>query len=116
MFVRRKPNRSGSVSVQVIDKSEGYRVVKTIGSAQEPAEINRLIELGKAFIARQSGQYSLFPQEEHNNAVVLDFVQSLSNASIRTVGPELIFGRLFKKQQILLQMDAEQQQLFDLIH
>jgi transposase len=95
MFVRRKPNRSGSVSVQVIDKSEGYRVVKTIGSAQEPAEINRLIELGKAFIARQSGQYSLFPQEEHNNAVVLDFVQSLSNASIRTMGPELIFGRLF---------------------
>jgi len=95
MFVRKKPNRSGSVSVQIIDKSEGYRVLKTIGSSQEPAEIQRLVELGKAFIERQRGQYSLFPEEEQQNAVVLDFVQSLSNASIRTMGPELIFGRLF---------------------
>ncbi len=34
MFVRKKQNTSGSVSVQVIDKSGGYRVVKTIGSAK----------------------------------------------------------------------------------
>ena len=31
MFVRKKRNKSGSVSVQVIDKSNGYHVVKTIG-------------------------------------------------------------------------------------
>jgi len=95
MFVREKPNKSGSVSVQVIDKSDGYRVVKTIGSAHDADELNRLVEVGKSFIARQSRQYCLFPKDEHDNAVILDFVQSLSNASIRTVGPELIFGRLF---------------------
>ena len=95
MFVRKKPNKSGSVSVQVIDKSNGYRVIKTIGLARDTDEVNRLVEVGKTFIARQSKQYSLFPKDEHDNAVVLDFVQSLSNASIRTVGPELIFGRLF---------------------
>lgn len=95
MFVREKSNRSGSISIQVIDKSDGYRVVKTIGSARDPAEVARLVEVGKAFIARQGKQYSLFPKDEHDNAVVLDFVQSLRNASIRTLGPELIFGRLF---------------------
>ena len=95
MFVRKKPNKSGSVSVQVINKSDGYRVVKTIGSANDPDEVNRLVEVGKSFIVRHSRQYSLFPKDEHDNAVVLDFVQSLSNASIRTVGPERIFGRLF---------------------
>jgi transposase len=95
MFVRKKRNKSGKVSVQVIDKTQGYRVVKSIGVAKEPEEIERLVELGKAFIARQSNQYSLFPQDEHDNAVVLDFVETLRNASIRTVGPELIFGRLF---------------------
>jgi len=95
MFVRQKPNRSGSVSVQVIDKSNGYRVVKTIGSAREPEKINRLVELGELFIARQSRQYSLFPADQHDSAVILDFVQTLENAAIRTVGPELIFGRLF---------------------
>jgi len=95
MFVRQKRNKSGRVSVQVIDKAEGYRVVKTIGVAGDPNEIGRLVELGNAFIERQSKQYLLFPQDEHDNAVVLDFVRTLENASVRTVGPELIFGRLF---------------------
>ncbi len=95
MFVRKKPNPSGSVSVQVIDKSGGYRVVKTIGTAHGPQDVERLVELGRLFIARQSRQYSLFPADERDNAAVLAFVQTLGNASIRTVGPELIFGRLF---------------------
>ncbi len=95
MFVRRKPNRSGSVSVQVIDKSNGYRVVKTIGSARDPEEVGRLVELGDLFIAGRRKQYSLFPADQRDNAVILDFVQTLENAAIRTVGPELIFGRLF---------------------
>jgi len=95
MFVRQKRNSSGSISVQVIDKSDGYRVVKTIGVARDPVDVARLVELGELFIRRQSGQYDLFPDNQHDNAVILDFVQTLGNASIRTVGPELIFGRLF---------------------
>ena len=95
MFVRKKRNKSGSVSVQVIDKSRGYQVVKSIGSARDPAEIARLVELGELFITRRRSQYSLFPEGQHDNAVILEFVDHLRNASIRTLGPELIFGRLF---------------------
>ena len=95
MFIRKKPNKSGSISVQVIDKSNGYRVVRTIGSARDPVEIERLVERGQCFITRQEKQYTLFPEEQHDNAVILDFVEHLCNASIRTLGPELIFGRLF---------------------
>jgi len=95
MFVRRKPNRSGSVSVQVIDKSNGYRVVKTLGAARDPQQVERLVELARLFIARRRRQYCLIPADERDNAAVLDFVQTLCNASIRTIGPELIFGRLF---------------------
>jgi transposase len=95
MFVRQKPNKSGSISVQVIDKSDGYRVVKTMGTATDPVEVARLVELGKLFIARRHGQYDLFPESQRDSAVILDFVDTLSNASIRTVGPELVFGRLF---------------------
>jgi len=61
MFVRKKPNPSGSVSVQVIDKSSGYRVVKTIGTARDLQDVQRLVELGRLFIARHSRQYALFP-------------------------------------------------------
>jgi len=63
MFVRRKANASGSVSVQVIDKSNGFRVVKSLGVARDPGEVGRLVEQGRAFIARQSNQYALFPPE-----------------------------------------------------
>jgi transposase len=38
----------------------------------------------------------------------MDFVQSLSNASIRTMGPELVFGRLFDE----IGFDAIPEQLF----
>jgi len=108
MFIRKKQNKSGSISVQVISKSNGYRVLKTVGVSREPQEIERLVELGKVFITRQNNQYSLFPQDEHDNAVVLDFVRTLRNASIRTIGPELIFGRLFDE----IGFDAIGEQLF----
>ncbi len=43
MFIRAKKNQSGTVSVQVIDKSSGsYKVVKTIGSSLDQDEITRL--------------------------------------------------------------------------
>lgn len=60
-----------------------------------PAEIDRLIALGKAFIEGRTRQFSLFPKDETCNATILDFISRLQNGHIRTVGPELIFGRLF---------------------
>lgn len=97
MFVRKKKNASGSVSVQVIDKTDGYRVVKTIGSANSPDEIGRLVALGKAFIDSRKKQFSLFPKEEARNATVLDFISRVKSSHIRTIGPELIFGKLFDR-------------------
>lgn len=95
MFVRKKRNKSGSVSVQVIDKTKAYRVLKTIGSSKDPEEISRMVEIGKVFIARRSKQYSLFPKEQKSNAAVLDFVRHVQYSQIRTVGPELILGKIF---------------------
>jgi len=88
MFVRKKHNKSGSISVQVIDKTNGYRMVKTIGSSKDLHEIRQMVELGNFWVARQSKQYELFPRDEHGNAV-LDFVKTLQNAQIRAVGPSL---------------------------
>ncbi len=95
MFVRKKRNKSGNISVQVIDKSDGYRVAKTLGSSRDPHEVQRLVKLGKLFISRQEGQYLLFPEDDKSRAAIESFVDNLRNASIRTKGPELIFGHLF---------------------
>lgn len=108
MFVRKKRNQSGTISVQVIDKSEGFRVIKTIGSSRDPAEVQRLVELGNLFIENQRDQYSFFFGNPHDRAVIDSFVQQLGNASIRTLGPELIFGRLFDE----IGFDAIPEKLF----
>lgn len=40
MFVRKKKNKSGVISIQVIEKSKGkYKVLKTIGSSSRDLEI-----------------------------------------------------------------------------
>jgi hypothetical protein len=48
MFVRKKPNKSGVISIQVIDKSSGkYKLIKTIGSSSDPKIVEQLYKQGK---------------------------------------------------------------------
>jgi transposase len=94
MFLRKLKNRSGSISVQIISKSSGkYKVVKTIGSSNSEQEILKLTCLAKQEIERLSNQSKLFISE--NDTIVEQVFSTLNNASIRTVGPEIIFGKIY---------------------
>ena len=94
MFLREKKNKSGSISIQIIQKLRGrYKVLQTIGSGRSEQEIVRLTCLGKQEIERLSNQPGLFVLE--NDLQVEQVFSNLSNASIRTVGPEIIFGKLY---------------------
>jgi len=51
MFIRKKPNKSGLVSIQVIDKSSGkYKMIKTIGSSSDGNQIEQLVREGELWI------------------------------------------------------------------
>lgn len=94
MFIREKRNSSGSVSVQIISKSTGkYKVVKTIGSSSNEQEIIKFVYLGQQEIERISCQPKLFVSE--NDTMVEHVFSLLNNADIRTVGPEIIFGKIY---------------------
>jgi len=94
MFVRSKKNASGSVSIQIISKSRGrYKVVKTLGSATTRHEIERLTQLAQHEIERLSEPLSLFLSSD--DVLVEKVFESLHNSSIQTVGPELVFGKIF---------------------
>ncbi|MFC3563765.1 hypothetical protein [Pedobacter jamesrossensis] len=57
MFVRQKKNKSGVVSVQVIDKSSGkYKVIKTLGSSSSISRVEMLVKEGEHWIKSQLGQ------------------------------------------------------------
>ena len=66
MFVRRKPNRTGTVSVQVISKQRGkYQVLRSFGVGRTEQELVRLEELARDFIHEQSGfAGALFDEED----------------------------------------------------
>lgn len=94
MFVRKKPNKSGSVSVQIIDKSSGrYIVHSTRGSSSDEAEIAFLVKKAKQAILSISKQGVLPFDREAELEFVDTFVNHLDSFSL--VGPELLLGRIF---------------------
>ena len=94
MFVRQVKNRSGSVSVQVICKSRGrYKVVKTVGCATTQQEIELLESRAFEEIEKLTGAPKLFGFAI--DQVVENSFSRLSNVSVRVIGPELVFGRIF---------------------
>lgn len=92
VFVRRKPNKSGLVSIQVIDKSSGkYRVAVTIGSSSDPKELDKLIEQAQNWINQQMGLLSLDLDDSARKAdEIFDGIKA-----IKPVGTDLLLGKLF---------------------
>ncbi len=94
MFIRKNRNRTGSHPVQIVPKSSGkYKLIKTIGSGRTEQELQKLTYLAKQELERLSQQPKLFISEM--DSIVESVFSTMDNASIRTVGAELIFGRIY---------------------
>lgn len=94
MFIRKKLNPSGSISIQLIQKINGRnKILKIIGCATSKQEIEKLVNLARQEMDSLCGQGKLFVSEKET-AIEKAF-SSLNNANIRTVGPEIIFGRIY---------------------
>ncbi len=97
MFIRKKKNKSGTVSVQIIDKTAGYKVVKTIGSSINSDKISQFVKKARQFIYTNQGNQAVFSFETRTNQAIKQFLRQLSNGQIRVIGPELILGTLFDR-------------------
>lgn len=94
VFVRKKPNKSGRVSVQVIDKSQGkYSVIKTIGSSKDPRQVQAFELEGEHYISSLTKQSAINFEIEKERVIIDLFFKGLH--AIRLVGPELLLGKLF---------------------
>lgn len=94
MFIRKKPNKSGKVSVQVIEKTKGkYKVVKTIGSSSVNAEVERLVTQGEEWIKNYKGVLAIpFNDEEQVAEAVLGNVENITVS-----GTELLLNKIFNE-------------------
>jgi transposase len=94
MFVRKKPNKSGLTSVQIIDKSSGnYKVVKTIGSSSDSDQLLLLVKKAKLEIDNITKQGRLLFEKSEEVEFIDTFVNQIESLSL--VGPELLLGKIF---------------------
>lgn len=95
MFIRENKNRSGSISVQVIEKIKGsYKIIYSAGVGESREEIERLKIKAQQFIDSKLGMASLFFEPE--DLLIETFVASLSNESLRIIGPQKVLTPLYK--------------------
>lgn len=107
MFVRKKKNKSGVISIQVIDKSSGkYQVVKTIGSSGCPAEIDQLFQKGHDYIQTYQGQQTINYHEGNFKEVVKSSIKGINvegiNLLLGSIYALIGFGQL--KNELLKQL------------
>lgn len=94
MYVRKKKNKSGVISVQIIDKSRGsYKVFQTIGSSSDAEQIEALYKKAKQEISIIKNQSSLLFEEDNELDYINTFMNGIENLSL--IGPELLLGKLF---------------------
>ena len=110
MFIRKKNNPSGIISVQIIDKSKGrYEVLKTIGSSADVTKIKDLIQQAKSWISAHKGEQDIFQVYDKviEERQVTDYI--LNNIeNIMLNGVELILNQVFQQ----IGFDANKDDIF----
>jgi transposase len=92
MFIRQKKNKSGLVSIQIIDKSNGkYKVAKTIGSSSDAIVLRGLMAEAELWVQQKLGLLELdFVQSD---LLLEQFINGIQQ--IKIAGIELLLGKLF---------------------
>jgi hypothetical protein len=94
MFIRKKRNKSGSISVQIIDTSGQHdRLVKTIGSTNDSKQLQELLKQAHVFITHYTHQEEIEFVYHEDTKFIDGLKTGLKN--IQMVGPELILGKIF---------------------
>jgi transposase len=92
MFVRQKKNKSGVVSIQVIDKSFGkYKVLKTIGSSTDLIQIDKLIAEARNYIKeiKRMNEFDF----SNSNQLIQNVLENIT--ALKLSGIDLVLGKIF---------------------
>jgi len=97
VFIRKKKNLSGSVSVQIIEKTKDkYRVVETVGCTRDYAELEKLSQRAERVLSKLRKQISL-PLLYPEQVLVIDTLENITDLKVKVAGPELVLGKIFNQ-------------------
>ena len=98
MFPRKKRNRTGTISVVVVDKSRGgFKEVKSFGVAKTEEEADRLYAKASEWVRRFGGQQEIdFAQSSIIQQEFLESERVLNNISAVVLnGPQQILNQVY---------------------
>ena len=98
MYVRKKNNRSGSVSVVIVSKQSGvYKEIRTIGTSCKTSEVVALVQQGKDWIRRQNAlpdMFDTYARAKAERESVEYFLNHIENILLNGTG--LILNRVYR--------------------
>ncbi|UCM99187.1 IS1634 family transposase [Sulfurimonas sp. SWIR-19] len=116
LHIRQKKNSSGTISIQIIDRTHRqYKVVETIACVKNDDEKRIYLEIAQKRLEELNKE--LYPtlfdtikdDDKQNN---LEFI-SLANRDVTPIGDELIYGKIFKYLGCdKIALDFQKMQLF----
>ena len=94
MFIRKKKNDSGVISIQILKKYlRKNKLIETVGGSSDAQQVEQLCLQAKERISELGQQSSLNFDVEKERALSDMFFTGLDE--IRLMGPELLLGKLF---------------------
>lgn len=94
MFIRKKQNKSGSISVQIIDTSgKANHLIKTIGSTKDQNQLKELLKAAHQFVSKYRKQEELEFSYKEDEKFLKTLKIGLRNISM--IGPDIILGKLY---------------------
>ena len=95
MFFRKKRNKSGTYSIQAVEKIGRRNVVrKTFDTSRDEAELQRLEHKARQWIDSQEHGPRL-PFAYDQDIAIDNFMLTLCNTQVKVHGPELVYGALY---------------------
>jgi hypothetical protein len=94
--VRKKKNKSGSISIQIVDRSNrGYKVVESLGYSKDEIEVEVLYKKALKRIDELENNLFHISQKDDKKEKLKELLSQLTTQDFIPIGDELIFGKLF---------------------
>ena len=96
--VRKKKNKSGSISIHIVDRiNRGYKFIESLGSSKDEAEIEALYQKALKRIDELEQNLLFISKNEDKKTKLTDILSQVTTDNFIPIGDELFFGKLFDR-------------------
>jgi len=94
--VRKKKNKSGSISIHIVDRSKrGYKLVESLGSSKDSEEVNNLYQKALERIDELEKNLFYISKEKSKKEKIKELLSEITTQNFIPIGDELVFGKIF---------------------